>query len=89
MRVNEVGYGQAEDVPQAPRLSRICSLAEELHKVIASVENRVERICGGSAEAQKNGPVPVPDGMNAQIEQMLEGALSRLSTVDRRLMAEA
>ena len=88
MPVNEVGYNN-EPEPQSPRLSRICSMAEELHSAINSVGCRVDSICGGSRDASKSGPVPVPDGLNAQIEQMLEGALARLREIDLRLMAEA
>lgn len=90
MAVNHLGgVGHAEPGPPAPRLSRICSMAEELHQVITSVENCVESMCGGSRDAQKGSVAPVPDGLNGQIEQMLEGALSRMRSIEARLMAEA
>jgi hypothetical protein len=88
MGYNETGR-MAETAPQAPRLSRICSMSEELHGLISSIESRVESMCGGSRDAQKGSIAPVPDGLNAQIEQSLEGALSRLRRIESCLMAEA
>lgn len=90
MAVNHLGgVGHAEPGPPAPRLSRICSVAEELLSALNSVESHVDRMCGDSKDASKNGPVPVPDGLNAQIEQLLEGALARVRAIDLRLLAEA
>ncbi|HXC80148.1 MAG TPA: hypothetical protein VNU19_24215 [Candidatus Acidoferrum sp.] len=90
MPANHIGsVGFSEPAPPAPRLSRICSLAEELHSVISSVESQVDRICGGSPEAQNAGPVPVPNGLNAQIEQLLERVMRRMRVVDAALIAEA
>jgi hypothetical protein len=87
---NDTGPRAVEGAPPLPRLSRICSMAEELHGLITGIESRVDCMCGGSRDAQKGSNIaPVPDGLNAQIEQMLEGALSRMRVIESRLLAEA